>query len=196
MKHLVMAFAVASLGVVPSASGAILVFDGATLTSVQGLDVGGTFYDVTFVDGTCADVFSGCDDPAADFAFTDPIVAIDAASDLLVEVGSVPSDTTFGCTDTFTCRMVIPFALGIDGLGTAIAFNNATIDNAAFSGFALSGDTAVAGAGGGFVWANFQPAAATAVPEPATLALMTAGLAGIGARRWRHTSGGARRPRT
>ena len=38
------------------------------LTGASGVEVGGALYDVAFKDGTCAGLFSGCDQ-AADFQF-------------------------------------------------------------------------------------------------------------------------------
>jgi hypothetical protein len=66
-----------------------------------GIDVAGTLYDVTFVDGTCAALFDGCDD-AADFDFTTGAAARAAAQALLDQVFVNQFDTqvnlTFGCT--------------------------------------------------------------------------------------------------
>ena len=197
MKRLVMAFAVASLGLVSSASGATLVFNNLTLTGVQGVDVGGTLYDVTFREGICADIFSGCDNPATDFAFTDPIVALGAGSDLLIEFNTLPPNTIFGCSDPVICRLVIPYGLGTS-FGNPVVFAAFATNNASsyfdsvdvFTGgpsggqplgVALLGDTSGSGIGDELVWADFSPVAS--VPEPATLTLMTAALAGLGARR-------------
>ena len=200
MKRLVMAFAVASLAVVSSASGATLVFNNTTLTGVQGVDVGGTLYDVTFREGICADIFSGCDNPADDFAFTDPIMALFAGSRMLIEFNTLPPDITFGCADPNICVLVVPYGLGVsNGNPVVFAALASNVVNNHFDavdvftggpsggqprGVALSGDTSGSGAGDELVWADFRPVAQA--PEPATLVLMTAGLAGIGARRWRH----------
>jgi hypothetical protein len=39
----------------------LLVKGSGILTGAQNVDVGGTFYGVMFVDGTCHDVIAGCD---------------------------------------------------------------------------------------------------------------------------------------
>jgi hypothetical protein len=176
-----------------------LVFNNMTLVGVQGVDVGGTLYDVTFREGICADIFSGCDHPATDFAFTDPIMALFAGSQMLIEFNTLPPATIFGCSDPAICRLVIPYGLGTS-FGNPVVFaafasNNATSQFDSVDvftggpsggqplGFALSGDTSGSGIGDELVWADFR--AAAQAPEPGTLALMTAALAGLGARRWR-----------
>ena len=66
------------------------------LTGAKGIFVGGPLiYDVEFIDGTCADLFSGCDDPT-DFVFDDINLAVYAARTLL---NSVFVDTAAGKFD-------------------------------------------------------------------------------------------------
>ncbi len=43
---------------------------GGQLVGATGVDVGGTLYDVQFVDGSCTSLFNGCNDPLTDFTFT------------------------------------------------------------------------------------------------------------------------------
>ena len=50
------------------AAAATLTWSGGQLLGASGIDVGGTFYDVQFVDGTCIALFSGCDE-TSDFTF-------------------------------------------------------------------------------------------------------------------------------
>lgn len=66
------------------------------LTGAKGIFVRGSLsYDVEFIDGTCADLFSGCDDPT-DFVFDDINSVIIAARTLL---NSVFLDTAAGKFD-------------------------------------------------------------------------------------------------
>jgi hypothetical protein len=46
----------------------MLQVTGGILTGATGVNVGGTLYNVSFQDGTCAELFSGCDS-GADFLF-------------------------------------------------------------------------------------------------------------------------------
>jgi len=57
--------------------------DSGILTGATGVEVGGTLYNVHFLDGTCADLFNGCDNAADDFAFTTKGDAQTAAPALL-----------------------------------------------------------------------------------------------------------------
>ena len=58
----------------PAAAATLLVNGSGQLTGAAGVNVNGTLYDVTFVEGTCFDLFTGCD-ALADFTF---ITAADA----------------------------------------------------------------------------------------------------------------------
>jgi len=64
----------------------ILQVVGGELMGATGVDVGGTLYDVAFVDGSCIGQFSGCDNASADFAFTTDSAAFDATLALLDQV--------------------------------------------------------------------------------------------------------------
>jgi hypothetical protein len=101
---------------------ALLVVSGGILTGAKGVDVGGTLYDVEFMDGTCVALFNGCDNPATDFTFTTQADALAASQALLDQVfldggqgnfDSTPS-LTVGCLvndDATGCLALTPFAL-------------------------------------------------------------------------------------
>jgi hypothetical protein len=97
-----------------------LVVDAGVLTGARNVVVNGTPYDVNFVDGTCAALFSGCD-AASDFAFQSEAAAVAASQALLRFVfidgpaGSFDSMTSTirGCTGSgdFFCNADTPFEL-------------------------------------------------------------------------------------
>ena len=62
-----------------------LVVNSGILEGATGVDVGGTDYDVTFMDGTCIDLFNGCD-AVSDFTFQTQAAAAQAATALLSSV--------------------------------------------------------------------------------------------------------------
>ena len=100
------------------------------LTGAQNVDLNGTLYDVTFVDGTCIALFSGCD-ALADFDFITAATATVAANALLNQVftdtGSGSFDTepelAFGCTSSTICGALIPFGFSAGLVTTISAFN-------------------------------------------------------------------------
>ncbi len=150
------------------------------LVGAQNVDVGGTLYDVAFVDGTCIDLFTGCDD-LSDFDFNTEADAFAAGQALLDQVfvdnitGQWDSEpeTIFGCLDPSECQTVLPFGfadfssaffrhiatLNFDNLG-------GTLDGPENDNVAL--DTSLFPSGN---FSRFSPAS-TAVPGPATLALV------------------------
>ena len=64
---------------------ATLIVEGGQLMGATGVDVGGSLYDVNFVDGTCIDLFDGCDSNS-DFIFQSEALAILASQALLDQV--------------------------------------------------------------------------------------------------------------
>ena len=95
----------------------ILIVNGSgILTGATGVNVGGTLYDVEFVDGTCVALFTGCDQPS-DFTFTTAADA-DVASQALLDqvlldtgVGAFDSNPalTFGCSNSIICFVDTPY---------------------------------------------------------------------------------------
>lgn len=96
-------------------------FVGGELIGAQGVVVNGNDYDVSFTDGTCVNVFGGCNE-LSDFAFTTLADATAAALALLGQVhiddGGSPGlldtdpELTNDCEDDYICQMVIPYNLG------------------------------------------------------------------------------------
>ena len=86
-----------------SATGAVLLVNGSgLLTGATGVNVGGTLYDVEFVDGTCIAVFDGCDD-GSDFALRTLSEAEAASQALLDQVFlDVPGLGMFDSTPSLT----------------------------------------------------------------------------------------------
>lgn len=137
--------AVLSMGLgVSAASAATLVVDGSgQLTGATGVDVGGTLYDVSFQDGTCVALFSGCDE-ASDFTFNTSISAILASQALLDQVlvdgttGNFDSnpELTRGITDVFGIIITPYQVLSITQIEVGIAVNiNDILSDYADAGF-------------------------------------------------------------
>jgi hypothetical protein len=180
------AISAAALLASTSAPAAVQLVNGSgQLTGATGVVVNGTTYDVSFSDGTCSDLFGGIGGCAvgSTFDFTTQAGADAAAQALLDQVlidglaglFDTHPELTFGCGG-LTCEILIPFQGGFPFLAST-ADNGALIDSVGSdardpdSNFAISNLV---------TFALFTPAAAAAVPEPASWAMMLLGFGAVG----------------
>ncbi len=164
-----------------AASAATLNVVGGQLLGASGVDVGGSLYDVAFVDGTCIDLFSGC----ASFAFPTQASAQLAAQALLDEVfvngvaGAFDDNPalTQGCSASTRCTALTPYGLQV-AIGAAnfgalpdLVQNLSTSPVQDMTGVTRR------------TWAVWS--VATPIPEPGTALLLGLGLIALGSRRSR-----------
>ena len=199
-----LALAAALLLTTAPAGAAVQIVQNGLLTGATGVTVDGSTYDVEFLDGTCASVFSGCDS-VSDFAFTTQASGLLAAQALLDQVfidgamGQFDTNTalTRGCPDTSTpiCVALIPtnFAfLGnyIEGSRAGNNTVNAFDDVGLFGVPVATFNTFDGPNAANLTFARFTLSSVTgSVPEPATwgMMLMGFGAMGVSLRRRRRT---------
>jgi hypothetical protein len=192
MRHtmsVVICFAFLGAGLRPEVVEAapILQINAGILTGATGVDLGGTLYDVEFVEGDCFSVFSPCINPA-DFDFQTEDDAVDAAQALLDQVFVNQFDTSpgliFGCAGNDRCDVLMPYAsLSLTTIFVGSANNFSGVDDLA--GPSLFPTTLHTKFLAGVVYADWSPAAITPVPAPATMLLLGTGFAGLAVRRYR-----------
>ncbi len=91
----------------------VLIVSGGILQGATGVVVGGGTYDVSFVDGTCAALFTGCDE-VTDFPFQTTGAATDAAQALLDSV-FLEGVSGISCVKRVDGFRSVLFSLEIDG---------------------------------------------------------------------------------
>lgn len=121
-----LAVSIVLLMTVSSGNAATLNVVGGQLFGASGVIVDGASYDVAFLDGSCIDLYGGCDQ-STEFAFTtsgDAILASRALIDQVfldsVDLGLFDSDPslTNGCTGTTLCGALTPYEVGTTGIPT------------------------------------------------------------------------------
>ncbi|MDQ2091371.1 VPLPA-CTERM sorting domain-containing protein [Marimonas arenosa] len=154
---------------------------GGQLLGVSGLDVDGTLYDVEFVDGTCAALFSGCDEQS-DFALNaGNILAALAALDSLFDNNPVFDDipgNVSGCGSLARCFVVSPYA-PMSGFDRSLTGNLQNDQVEANDQFYLTNYDIFQDFGGpnnSLVYAVWSVAE---VPLPASMPILVAGLGGL-----------------
>lgn len=172
------------------AAAVLNVADNGRLDGASGVDVGGVRYDVQFVEGSCIDVFSGCD-ATADFAFLDPDTAYLAASALLEQVfvddsglglyDSLLAGLMRGCSFTLNraCSALTPYQSIPGGVRFHGTRNEPSVTLDAVDRFGIriiERDTTLDDEQ---VWARWSLSPATAVHEPSTAALIAAAVLGL-----------------
>jgi hypothetical protein len=158
------------------------------LTGASGVEVGGALYDVAFKDGTCAGLFSGCDQ-AADFQFKSKTEG-EAASlalenqvfvDGLAGLFDSAPRATLGCENLEHCAIYTPFAKPQSaGIVTVSKFTNEATgqnfpDRTETVNLDITGTTAGTTASVWAVWTPHASLPATSVPEPGTLSALAIG---------------------
>lgn len=178
--------------VAPAMAVPVLQINGSgILIGATGVDVSGTLHDVTFKDGTCMALFSGCDS-VLDFTFQSETAARAASQALLDQVFVGPfaaaPELTFGCPAGVLCNPATPFSLHPSDpsfVQSAGAINYWPPDSA-FEGInvffrPIDLDTTNHDTDN---WAVWSTAAPVGVPEASTYLLLITGLLGLAGYRW------------
>jgi hypothetical protein len=193
MRKILIKCAAALLMIAGPANAATLLVSNNELVGATGVNIGGTLYNVSFVEGTCASVYGSC--ASSNFDFTTQASALLAAQSLLDQVFlDIPggqfdslSELTYGCElmeRRTNCAPLIPYstevlstpsgpfpvinvarAVNVDGVDDPGVF---VTDAADFVDTSTIPNA---------VWARFT---VSPVPEPASWATMILGFGVIG----------------
>jgi predicted heme/steroid binding protein len=186
--------------------------EGDPLTGAIGVAVDGILYDVTFQDGTCVALFSGCDE-SSDFAFQTGAAANQASQALMDQVFGGPvfgegyydtrGEDGWGYGDFTQVYYVTPHAAVVSSFGTIYLSSSRFLnydgpiecgtwsENAPC--WAVDDNSALQAGNAGLqsnvrfaVWTK-SSSLSTSVPEPSIIALFALGLAGLGFARRRQS---------
>jgi len=160
------------------------------LQGASDVDVGGTFYDVSFQDGSCVALFSGCD-AASDFTFstyaTANLARIALSNQVFLDVpdGNFDSDPSLTNGLSSTGHIITPYTLSVSWPGYVVgtSFLNDIIEASdSISPSFFFGTSLNAGNYGDRTYAVWT---VSSVPLPAALPLYGAGLAIMGFFAWK-----------
>lgn len=189
MSRLLCAAAVAGLAMTTAVNAAttpVFTTQSGTITGITGLTVGGTVYDVAFLDGVGNSLFDN-----SSLAFSTPAETEAAATvlgDFLANAGLSDFSVLNGVVSTSTFYAWIPylfsgssFSGSIVNYSFSLASPRVQTDTWSLANY----DTA---ANPVDFWASFSEASAAPVPLPATLPLILAALGGLGIARRRRSA--------
>ena len=147
-----------ALGVFNAQAAPTLIVEGGVLLGADNVVVGGVSYDVRFVDGTCANLYDGCNS-VSDFAFDTKREANAATAVLLRDVlvdgplGRFDSDPTLveGC-DASRCSIYTPYRNDRSRASLSAGLNAAGRDRTTAGRISVSRDTTANARGAFAVW--------------------------------------------
>tara|TARA_R110002073_G_scaffold334037_1_gene522677 strand:+ start:4980 stop:5633 length:654 start_codon:yes stop_codon:yes gene_type:complete len=178
------------------------------LTGINGLEVLHTYsqellgvYDVIFRDGSCLDLFNGCDSNQDDLLFRNSAVGGYATESLLGALGAfadMPEKIT-GCESILTCIISIPININLSGPSSSVSASSLWLRKSPLDDLPIT-ESYVGSRETDFssftnrTWAIFSPSLSTGnppntVPEPGMLALIGLGFASFGIIRRRNKIG-------
>ena len=173
--------AVAAFGLGHGATAANITVVGGQAVGVTGLNVDGELYNVDFVDGSCVDIFSGCTtqsdlqfDNAGSFAAATALFNVFDGTTFDDSPSLMSGTNVDGCLAPAICQIFVPSQIGTGALIFGYLFRNFSssspnTDDVVFASDDI-GDNA----------SNTMMAVFTAVPLPAGLPMLGAGLVVFG----------------